>query len=157
MRGRTPRPANLAKLSGDRRALKRKTLDLPFAIPCAPMWLTPEAKNEWDEIVPVLARMRVISDADKIAIALLADALARWKYLTEQIKIHGYVHEILGRNGLVERVVRSPHITMHIEYGQIVQKMLIQFGLTPSARARITSNEQKEKDFTFSRIDAEQN
>ena len=156
MRGRNPRPANLSRLAGDRRAIKKQTLEIPFAIPVSPHWLTPEAAAEWYEIVPVLARMRVIGEADQHAIALLADALSKWKHLTNEIKTHGYVHEVTDQNGN-KKMVRSPHITMHIEYGQIVQKMLIQFGLTPSARGRITTDGNKEKkDNTFSRIDAEQ-
>ena len=157
MRGRTPKPVQLSKLSGDRRAMARNPLEMPFAVPVSPAWLSDEAKNEWDEIVPVLARMRVISEADKIAIAQLADALSRWKHIGANIKKSGgYAHPIKDRNGVTVGLRRNPMVSMHIEYGLVVQKLLSQFGMTPSARARLTEDGKEETDFIFSRIAATQ-
>lgn len=156
MRGRTPKPVNLSRLAGNRRAMSKNNLDVPFSIPVCPEWLTEEAKDEWEELVPVLARMRVISDADKIAIGQLADALSRWKHIGGEIKRIGYVHPIKDRNGVTVGLRRNPMVGMHIEYGLVVQKLLGQFGMTPSARARLADDGKEETDFIFSRIAATQ-
>lgn len=156
MRGRTPKPVNLSRLAGDRRAMSRNSLELPFAIPAPPDWLTEEAKAEWDELLPILARMRVISEADRIAIGQLADALSRWKAIGAMIKKYGYVHNVHNKQGTVVAFKRNPLVGMHIEYGLVVQKLLGQFGMTPSARARLTDDGKEETDFIFSRIAATQ-
>lgn len=156
MRGRTPKPAILARLAGDRRALKKNSVELPFAIPVAPDWLSAEAKAEWDELTPMLARMRVMTEADKIALAQLADTIARWKYVGEKLK-HTYVLPVKDSSGEVVTFRRSPLVSIHMEYGLIIQKILIQFGLTPSARARLVNDEKTEIDTVFSRRAAEEN
>ena len=136
---RNPRPTNLSLLAGDRRAAGRQSIDLPLAIPVSPPWLTDEAKLEWDEITPVLARMRVLTEADQIAVAMLSDYLARWKAMGEQLKKIGYIYPIKDREGKVVAMKRTPQVSIHLEYGLIVQKLLSQFGLTPSARASLSS------------------
>jgi P27 family predicted phage terminase small subunit len=154
MGGRNPRPKNLSELAGNRRALARNSVEMPLAIPVSPPWLTDEAKNEWDQIVPVLVRMRVLTEADQIAVAMLADYLARWKLMGERIKQFGYIQSVKDKNGKHVRFIRSPHITMHLEFGIVVQRLLSQFGLTPSARARLSEDGKKEQDNIFSRIAA---
>lgn len=151
MAGRNPRPINLSKLNGDRRALARNNVELPLSIPVAPMWLTAEAKDEWDQIVPVLVRMRVLTEADQIALGLLADYMARWKDMSNKIKQHGYLMPVKNRHGGTVWK-RSPFVSMHLEFGIIVQRLLSQFGLTPSARARLNDGGKTEtQNILFSR------
>lgn len=151
MRGRPPQPTNIARLVGNRRSLGKNPLDAAFAVPVAPMWLTDEAKNEWDQIVPVLARMRVISDADQIALAMLADALSHWKAMGAHIKKFGHTFPIRDKNGTAIAFRRNTAVSIHIQYGLLVQQLLGQFGMTPSARARISNDDTKETDLIFSR------
>jgi P27 family predicted phage terminase small subunit len=153
MRGRVPRPAALAKLAGDRRAQARQSLELPAAIPVAPEWLDDDARREWCEIVPVLARMKVLTEADRFAVAQLADYLARYKHCGEMVRKLGYAFAQRDDSGKVIGMKRNPYVSMHLDYGSAVQKLLVQFGMTPSARSRITSNEQaKAVSNIFSRI-----
>lgn len=153
MRGRVPRPAALSKLAGDRRAQARQTLELPPAIPVAPEWLDEDAKREWFEIVPVLSRMKVLTDADRFAVAQLADYLARYKFCADMVRKMGFAFAQRDEEGKVIGMKRNPYVSMHLDYGAAVQKLLVQFGMTPSARSRITSNEQaKAVSNLFSRI-----
>jgi len=153
--GRNPKPVPLARLSGDRRVAARNPVDMPFAVPVAPNWLTKEASREWDEITPVLARMRVLTEADRIALAQLCDYLARWKHAAAMIDKQGYAYPVKDAGGRVIAVKRSPYVAIHLEYGVMIQRLLSQFGMTPSARARITQNEAtKEATNIFSRLAA---
>lgn len=151
MNGRPPKPQALAALSGSRRR-KGKGLDLPLAVPSVPVWLSDDAKQEWAEVTHLLSGMRVICDADSIALAQLADFMAKWKRAAEQVNKIGMVIPIRDASGTVTGFRRNPYVTMHLEYGLMVQRLLAQFGMTPSARARLVNGEAQATDNIFSRI-----
>ena len=151
MNGRPPKPQALAALSGDRRR-KGKGVDLPLATPAVPDWLSDDAKSEWAEVTHLLSGMRVLSEVDAIALAQLADYLAKWKRAAEQVSKSGMVVPVRDQRGLIVGFKRSPYVTMHLEYGLMVQRLLAQFGMTPSARARLINGEAQATDNIFSRI-----
>lgn len=151
MNGRPPKPQALASLSGDRRR-KGKGLDLPLAVPDVPDWLSEDAKTEWASLTHLLSTMRVISEVDGIALAQLADFMSKWKRAAEQVSKIGMVIPIRDEAGTVTGFRRNPYVTMHLEYGLMVQRLLSQFGMTPSARARLMNGEAQATDNIFSRI-----
>ena len=152
MGGRNPKPHALSILSGNKRRLKKSGLVITTSVPDSPAWLSDEAKAEWREIVPVLARMRVLSDADTIAVAQLADYLARWKHAGIMIKaMGGAVYPVKDELGHFKSFKRNPFVSIHLEYGIMVQRMLTQFGMTPSARARLSNSEEEQSDNIFNR------
>ena len=151
MNGRPPKPQALASLSGDRRR-KGKGLDLPLAIPHVPDWLSEDAKTEWASLTHLLSTMRVISEVDCVALAQLSDFMAKWKRAAEQVSKIGMVIPIRDADGTVTGFRRNPYVTMHLEYGLMVQRLLAQFGMTPSARARLMNGEAQATDNIFSRI-----
>lgn len=151
MNGRPPKPQALAALSGDRRR-KGKGMDLPLAVPDVPDWLSEEAKTEWATVTHLLSTMRVVSEVDSIALAQLADYMAKWKTAAQQVSKIGMVVMIRDESGRVTGYRRNPFVTMHLEYGLMVQRLLSQFGMTPSARARLMNGEAQATDNIFSRI-----
>ena len=151
LNGRPPKPNALAALAGDRRR-KGKGIDLPNAMPVVPDWLPDDAKAEWASITHTLSSMRVLAEVDGIALAQLADYLAKWKKAAEQVARLGLVLPIRDAAGTVVSFRRNPYVTMHLEYGLMVQRLLAQFGMTPSARARLMNGEAQATDNIFSRI-----
>ena len=151
MNGRPPKPNAIAALSGDRRR-RGKGLDLPLATPDVPEWLSQEARDEWAVLAHMLSSMRVLSEVDGIALAQLADYLTKWKQAAQQVAKLGMVLPIRDASGTVVSFKRNPYVTMHLEYGLMVQRLLAQFGMTPSARARLMNGEAQATDTIFSRI-----
>lgn len=99
-----------------------------------------------------LQQMRVVSDADQIALAQLADYLAKWKRAAQKVDQIGLVIGVRAPDGSNMSFKRNPFVTMHLEYGLMVQRLLAQFGMTPSARARLINGEAQATDTIFSRI-----
>lgn len=151
LNGRPPKPNAIAILSGNRKR-KGVGLDLPLAIPAPPNWLSDDAKAEWEPLVQTLQQMRVVSDADQIALAQLADYLAKWKRAAQKVDQIGLVIGVRAPDGSNMSFKRNPFVTMHLEYGLMVQRLLAQFGMTPSARARLINGEAQATDTIFSRI-----
>lgn len=83
-----------------------------------PAWLAPLAREHWEELAPILSRGRVLTEADRSALAVLCDDYSLWR-----------TDRILGHKAK-DRYIR----------------MLCEFGLTPSSRSRIKAPPEKPKD-----------
>lgn len=145
MSGPPPKPTAQLKLSGSWRANTRKREPkLMTGLPVCPTWLSEEAREAWNELTAILLPMRVLTPSDSIALAQCAEYLARWKRVTASVNKFGEVFRINKEDGSFSHFKRSPYVTQQIEYGMMLNRMMSQFGLTPSARARVTTNDQEE-------------
>lgn len=135
MPGPPPKPTAMLKLSGSWRAAARdQTEPKPLAgPPPRPDWLDEEGVAAWEHLVPILARMRVLTEADAMALSMLCEAWSRYRRATDMLAKHGDVYQ----SGQTLR--RSPYSAMQMELALIVRRMLSEFGLTPAARGRIVA------------------
>jgi phage terminase small subunit len=116
--GRAPKPSALKVIEGVHPF--RINLDEPATIPPsldAPGWLKGLALEHWEELAPILHRVRVFSQADRAALAMLCDDYRRLRTDPDDWK------------------ARDRY-----------RRMLIEFGLTPSARSRIRATPEEKAD-----------
>lgn len=153
MPGPPPKPTAQLKLAGSWRVSKRKKEPmLRTAPPTPPSWLSDEAKEAWDELLVVILPMRVLTPSDALSLAQLAEYLARWKRVTAAVNKFGEVFRINDDDGKFSHFKRSPYVTQQIEYGLMLRRLMAEFGLTPAARTKLSTNDdQKEIDSIFSR------
>lgn len=117
-RGPAPSPAKLRLLKGDGRSRDadgRKVRPQPTAVPGAPdapPWLSDEGRWLWDRVAPELERMGVLGRLDVASLAAACDAWSRFR-----------AHD--GGRGWS---------TVSAE----LRQWLVQLGLTPAARLRMT-------------------
>ena len=73
LRGPAPKPRALAVLEGNpgKRPLNRHEPQPRVTRPKCPDYLDEAAQREWKRLVPILSRMRVLTEADGIALANL--------------------------------------------------------------------------------------
>jgi P27 family predicted phage terminase small subunit len=108
--------------------------------------------DTWNELIAAVGPMRVLTDADAIALGQLASYLTRWKHATAQLDRLGDVLPIKDAAGAVIGFKRSPYVAMQLEYGLMIRRMMQEFGLTPSARSRLTQeHDTKQVEAIFSR------
>lgn len=119
MRGRKPKPTALKILDGDREdRINRDEPVLPEADVDVPGCLTSDdAKEHWADLAPMLLAAGLLTEGDRPALALLCEAYA------------------------ITRV--DP---LDYKARDLYRRMLIEFGLTPSARSRIKATVEKPKD-----------
>lgn len=153
MPGPPPKPTAALRLAGSWRANTRKGEPvLPTRAPKPPAWLDGPALDAWNELVEAIGPMRVLTPADGIALGAMADVYAQWKDARAQIQRYGTVLPVKDDAGRTVGLKRSPYVAMHIEYLAALQRLMQQFGLTPSARARLTEDHDKDTtDAFFSR------
>ena len=153
MPGLPPKPTQQMKLSGSwRLAGRKKEPTLPLLLPKPPPWLSDDALACWNDLIAYIAPMRVLTAADGLALAQLAEYYARWKKATEAIAKVGEVVPVRDAAGNTIGFKRNPFVAMQLEYGLMMRRMMQEFGLTPSARARLVApNETAQVEAIFSR------
>jgi P27 family predicted phage terminase small subunit len=121
-------------------------------VPAPPEWLPDDAKAAYEDLARLLEPMRVVSPVDAVSLAQLAEYLARWKKATAALAKYGEVIPTRDDAGKVIGFRRSPYVAMQIEYGLMLRRLMSEFGLTPSARARLSNDDaQAQTEALFSR------
>jgi P27 family predicted phage terminase small subunit len=127
-RGPKPKPTTLKILEGAQKC--RINFDEP-KVPAAtdlspPDWLDRHGRDHWEELAPVLSRARLLSEADRHALAMLCD-----DYSTIRNSMDG-TDEAASE---YKRVVSS--LANADKARDRYRRMLLEFGMTPSSRSRI--------------------
>ena len=142
LRGPAAKPSEQKKLEGTYRADRaaRNEPKPQVIIPPCPKWLAPTAKAEYKRLAKMLVDLRVMTEADRLALGALSYQFSKWL-------------EAEGMVGLEGRVLTSEKGGMYLNPWEGIantafKNMLIllrEFGLTPASRARIEAQPEEEK------------
>lgn len=169
-RGPKPLPSNVVRLTGN--PSKKPTHQLmdslqpEIDIPGCPTHLLPEARKEWRRIVPELKRYGLISKIDRAALCLYVSSWAELVHaekllnraiaLAEQKRkeIEARGEEYAGGDGITlvttnGNVIYSPLWVVANKARHQVDKFLSNFGMSPSARARVTLSNHLQSSLPF--------
>jgi P27 family predicted phage terminase small subunit len=137
MRGRKPKPSALKELAGNpgKRPLNEAEPVPPAGTPECPMELSPDAQAEWNRICPLLIQMGVLSTVDTTALAAYCECFAQWVSATRIVRKVGAV--IKTPTGYP---IQSPYVSVASKALEQMRKFLVEFGMTPSSRSRITAS-----------------
>lgn len=131
--GPVPKKNNVTELktSGDNKP--------KFVAPECPSHLSGSARAEWDRIIVLLERYKLITDIDTAALALYCAAYGRWQDAEKRIR------EIKadGGDGLIVKSpngypIQNPYLAVANRAMEDCYKYLQQFGLSPASRTRVT-------------------
>jgi P27 family predicted phage terminase small subunit len=116
------------------RPLNHDEPTLDVQAPARPEFLSEAAETEWDRIVPILLQMRLLTEADGIALAMLCQSYADYLKANDDLR----------RTGLVMRtktgyVTQNPLIAIARGYQEMYCKLMLEFGLTPSSRVSVAT------------------
>ncbi|TCG08368.1 terminase [Paraburkholderia steynii] len=134
MRGRKPTPTSLKLVRGNpgKRPLPENE-PTPKGDAEMPDWLTPAAAEHWPLVASQLKDAGVLTAVDTTALALYCEAFARWRYATDQVTKYGSV--VKTPNGFP---VQSPFLAIANKAHEQMTKLLVEFGMTPSSRTRVS-------------------
>lgn len=159
-RGPAPLPTVVKRLTGNpgRRPLNDAEPQPPrtgAAFECPPVFeRDPVARAYWDELVPMLRRIRQITDADRGALIALCVQWSRYIEATEALQErdeHGRSRMLIrNENGTYSQ---HPYIAIANKSLQHCQKLWGELGLTPSSRSRVTTIPDPDGD-PFAEFDA---
>lgn len=142
-RGRKPKPTAVKVLEGNpgKRSLNTEELKPEKKAPRCPSWLEEEAKKEWKRMSKQLEHLGILTEIDMAAFAGYCQAYARWKEAEEYISRQGTVVET--PSGYLQQV---PQVSIAQTYLKIMNRFCEQFGLTPSARSRVVTDNGQDKE-----------
>lgn len=138
-RGRKPIPTELKVLRGTR--ADRINQESPTAIqepPACPEYLDDIARDEWPRIVAELQELGVLSHTDRAAIALYCSAFSTWVRANREIKAGGLT--VATAQGTDKT---NPAVSIANQAAIQMGRLLVEFGLTPSARSRVSSGKKE--------------
>ena len=142
-RGPAPKPTQLKILQGNpghQKINRGEPKPRPVAPKC-PSWLDPEAKREWRRVAPVLERLGLLTEADGAAMAGYCASYSLWKRSRAVVDSLGLTYET--ETGYIRQ---RPEVAIAGAALAEVRAFCQQFGLTPSARARMTLPEMPDDD-----------
>ncbi len=104
-----------------------------------PVTLSPEAKKQWDVVVKELTDSKIMTNLDTHALEMYCEAYAVWIGAIKQVQKVGAVVK-----GTAGHPVQSPFLHVANKAFDQMKAMLIEFGMTPSSRTRVSATDTKE-------------
>jgi P27 family predicted phage terminase small subunit len=137
MKGAKPKPTNLKIIEGNpgKRPLPKNEPKPKPTTPGCPRFLTTAAKWEWKRVAPELARLGLLTIVDRTALAAYCQSWADYKEAIKWMKENGKTYSVNAGGG---RQYRSyPQVKIADAALKQIRAFCTEFGLTPSARARM--------------------
>jgi P27 family predicted phage terminase small subunit len=113
----------------------------------SPDWLDETARKEWDRVVDELIELGLMTNVDVSALGIYCDTYSKYVQATEALNSGELVVEHTNKSGATN-LVPSPFINIQNKYADIIKKFLAEFGLTPSARAKLALPKKEEREPT---------
>ena len=139
-RGPKPTPTAVLRLRGSTLVSKRREAGETkgsAGTPDRPDWLDDEAKAAWEEVVPMLEGMGVLTRVDGHALARYCWLWSRWRKAEAFIAEKGEMYPLRDEDGRVKCFMQWPQVAVAHKLAQQLTRLEQEFGMTPSARARI--------------------
>jgi len=138
-RGPPPTPTTILLRRGSYRAQGRDGEPTPEAArPEQPAWLSKEAAAAWEQIVPELDAMGLLGRIDSNALARYCTLWARWRDCEDRIAKYGDQFTVKDKDGNAVGFKPLPYANQAVKIAQILGRLEGEFGMTPSARSRIS-------------------
>ncbi|MBC7164838.1 MAG: phage terminase small subunit P27 family [Roseovarius sp.] len=135
---RKPKPHALKVVSGTTRGKAAEATTARLSGTTPPAFISDRAMAHWPALARLLADMGVLSDGDMTALALLCETLGEWIEAGQTIARHGATYECTTEAGAV--MFRAhPAVAQRNDAARRLQSLLAEFGLTPSARAKVSA------------------
>lgn len=147
--GPKPRPPNLVALEGGNSKGKVHGLVVEASLPTPPAWLLTEAKEEWKRLGPRLRDMGLLSEFDRATFSAYCQAWGTVAKLEkEAARIRAREKDPLA--GIVSttsngNIVHHPLQSTISKARAELLRIAVEFGLTPSSRARIDTDASKNR------------
>lgn len=150
-RGPPPKPTRLRVIQGNpgRRPLPKKEAQPELGIPERPSHLDAIASAEWERVADELHQVGLLAKIDSSMLAAYCQAYARWRTAEESIarmaRNDPHTQGLIIKTGN-GNAVQNPLVGVANRALQIMMRAAGEFGMTPSARARIAAAKSEIKD-----------
>ena len=123
-RGPAPTPTPVLKLRGSTLATKRREqLEAkgPAGVPDCPDWLDEQTRQVWDQLVPLLEGMGVLTRVDGNALSRYCRLWTRWRKAEAFIDDKGEMYPLKDDKGAVKCFMQWPQVAIAHKLDAVVQ------------------------------------
>ena len=149
MSGPPKRPLELVRLEGNpgKRRLPKPENDVKdtSGVPDCPTWLDAAARAEWKRVVPLLDAMGLVGKVDRAALTGYCVAYSRFTQAEQILNMRGLTMEMVTKGGGLYEMQR-PEVAIAQKYLGIAKAFCAEYGMTASARGRMSIDGDKERD-----------
>ncbi|OQC42290.1 MAG: Phage terminase, small subunit [Acidobacteria bacterium ADurb.Bin051] len=147
MAGRRPVPTALRLVRGNpgKRKIPKHEPRPRVVNPAPPKGLRKDAAAQWRKLAPILARLRVLTEADLAALELTCNAWADYAEAAAFVKAEGAWYRTTTDTG-GELVRANPALTERADAWRRFRLGLVEFGLTPASRSKVAALPAEEAD-----------
>ena len=154
IRGRKPKPTHLKLVTGNagKRPLLKMEAKINPAIPMPPPFLSDIAKVEWGRVSEELFTVGLLTNLDRGVLAAYCQSYGRWK--TAEDALAKMAERDTLTNGMLIKTtngnaIQNPLIGIANKAEADMVRYAAEFGMSPSARSRITATPPGEEDPYF--------
>lgn len=160
--GRKAKPATLHLIDGNKAKLSKSVLETRAENEARlhtgtdkvkpPGWLSNEAKKEFRRVVKELMKTNLVTNLDVDMLAVYCDAYVSYQKCEELIRQEGLIVEYTNKAGETNNIPH-PLLTKKKQLFDQMRSIALEFGLTPSARAKLALPKQEPQEKTpFERL-----
>lgn len=153
-RGPAPTPTKLLKLRGSWRANKRQAeVKAETGKPYAPNFIAHgdgKASACWKYCIRHLDSLGLTQKIDRNMLARYCEIWSQWREMSEYLKRHGWTYPKLDGEGKPIGVAAWPQVGIMMKLSDQMLRIEQQFGMSPSARARLASEIEQAAESTAS-------
>lgn len=139
MKGRKPLPTQMKIVRGNpgKRSLNASEPKAKRGQPPRPSFLGRRGNEAWVEISALLDDMKVLTLADGPALALLCATYDDYREARDVVDEHGMTYESTNDLTGTTTIRARPEVAIMSDAAKRLRMLLVEFGLTPSARSRL--------------------
>ena len=143
IRGPIPKPTVVEIMEGrpGHRPINSREPQPRVSVPRCPDHLDERAKKEWKRQIPILRRMRVLTEADGMSLANLCQTWSTLVQAQQKLTEMGFLYK--SPSGYI---MQSPLLPIVNQCVDTITKLSREFGLTPASRSRIQTGASTESD-----------
>lgn len=147
--GTRPKPLAVKLAQGtvraDRMPQNAPTGDLATVdkLPAPPAWLNMRQAEYFRQVAVLCSRMKVLAFEDTLMLMLVACRLEEFERLQEDIEHEGNTYQIVDKAGNT-LMKANPKVAMKNDAMRHAQSLLCEFGLSPSARSKVSMQKEGE-------------
>ena len=93
-------------------------------------------------MAPILSAAKLLTPADRAALAGYCQCWARWVEAERFISEHGTVVQFRDEHGNLKYSQAAPHVGIAIKMLDRMRQFAAEFGMTPAARSRVETPEE---------------
>lgn len=124
--------------------------DYPVEIPKSPDHLNELGKKEWDGMAKVFFDQGLLSQVDKAALASYCQLYGRWAQAETDLNNSTLLIKTTSGN-----IIQNPLLGIANTALKLMNKCLLEFGMTPASRSKVSAKKSKKKEDPWAEFGAQ--